>query len=691
MISGNDNGVGLDDSGQNLVLGNLIGTNPTGTLALGNVGAGVLIDDGSSSNTIGGATTALANLISGNTGYGIDVDGATTIANVVANNWVGTGCVVRARCSTSAARSRLQTAQGVVADGAFVGNVVNQGTLGFWNDAPGVITITGNFTQNSAGTLDVDLGGTSDSQYNHLQVSGIATLAGTLDVAQIDGFSIGPDEEFQVLTYGTLSGEFATDQYPSGATLYPSYGSTSLFLFSTSVFEVVTNTADAGSGSLREAITTADASGNSLTQIAFDIPTSDSGYMSGAWTISPASPLPEVTAPVVLDGTTQPGFTSTPLIVLDGTNAGSSASGLTIAATALGSTIRGLVIDDFGQDGISVQGSDITVSGNYIGVDVTGTIAKGNAAGVVVSGANNTIGGTTAGSGNVISANAGDGLDIVGSGGTGNLVAGNWIGTNATGTAILANAGDGLFIADASGNTIGGTVQTATNLISGNTNGIEISDSSSDLVEGNMIGTDTTGTLALGNSGAGVLVDNGSSANTIGGAVGGARNFISGNAEGVSISGSTDTLVAGNLIGTDIEGTAALPNLTGGIEIAGGSGTTIGGATALALNVISGNKGDGIDLGGGATNTLIQGNDIGTDQTGTKPLPNTGDGLSVADASGVTIGGTSQSAHNVISANTQAGVSISGAAATGVVLWGNRIGTDYAASLPLGNGTFGVS
>jgi len=133
------------------------------------------------------------------------------------------------------------------------------------------------------------------------------------------------------------------------------------------------------------------------------------------------------------------------------------------------------------------------------------------------------------------------------------------------------------------------------------------------------------------------------------------------------ITGSAGTLVAGNLIGTDIEGTSALPNLVGGVVIAGGSGTTIGGATPLALNVISGNKGDGIDIGGGATSTLVEGNDIGTDQTGTKPLANTSDGLSVDDASGVTIGGTSQGARNVISANAQAGVSISGTAATGVV------------------------
>ena len=160
--------------------------------------------------------------------------------------------------------------------------------------------------------------------------------------------------------------------------MYPSYGPSVLSLFSSSIFQEVTTTADTGQGSLREAITIADASGNSLTTIGFDIPATDSGYSNGAWTISPASPLPEITVPVFLDGTTQPGFSNTPVIVLDGTNAGSLASGLTIGANALGTTIRGLVIDDFKADGLSVQGSDITITGNFIGVDFTGTIAKGN-------------------------------------------------------------------------------------------------------------------------------------------------------------------------------------------------------------------------------------------------------------------------------------------------------------------------
>ena len=153
-----------------------------------------------------------------------------------------------AACSNGSDALEITNGAAVLAQGSFTGNVLNQGTLGFL-DAPSVITITGNYTQSSAGTLDVDLGGTSASQYDQLQVSGTATLAGTLDVDLIDGFSISPLEEFQVVTYGTVSGTFTTDEYPNGVTLYPGYGPTSLFLYSTP-FELVTNTADTGAGQL---------------------------------------------------------------------------------------------------------------------------------------------------------------------------------------------------------------------------------------------------------------------------------------------------------------------------------------------------------------------------------------------------------------------------------------------------------
>ncbi len=260
------------------------------------------------------------------------------------------------------------------------------------------------------------------------------------------------------------------------------------------------------------------------------------------------------------------------------------------------------------------------------------------------------------------------------------------------GTALLANTGDGVYVAMSSSVIIGGTSRGAGNLISGNdSSGVEINDSSGTLVQGNLIGLDQSGTLAIGNSAAGVLINDGSVSSTVGGPVAGARNFIAGNAEGILVTGSSTagTDIAGNAIGTDVEGTAAVGNLTAGIVIAGGSGATIGGASSLARNLISGNTGDGVDIGDGAANTLVQGNDIGTDQTGTKPLGNSGSGVSL-DALGATIGGAAQGSGNVISANTQTGVSVAGATTTGVVILGNRIGTDPTGSVALGNGSFGV-
>ena len=341
-----------------------------------------------------------------------------------------------------------------------------------------------------------------------------------------------------------------------------------------------------------------------------------------------------------------------------------------------------------------MTGNNDLVESSYIGIDSTGNNAMGNGeAGVaIIDGATgNTIGGSTAGSGNAISANAGDGVDDIDA--NSNLIAGNWIGTNATGTAALGNIGDGIFVSGSSSVIIGGTAEGDGNLISGNaSNGVEINDSSGTLIQGNLIGLDQTGTAALGNRGAGVLIDNGSKSNTIGAPAAGGRNFISGNAEGILITGSSTagTDVAGNLIGTDVEGTAAVGNLSGGIVIAGGTGAIIGAPDGPAGNVISGNMGDGIDIGAAAVNTVVEGDYIGTDETGTKPLPNSGSGVSVDDASGVTIGGTAQGVGNVISANGQAGVSIAGTATTGVVILGNRIGTDETGTAALGNGSFGV-
>ena len=174
------------------------------------------------------------------------------------------------------------------------------------------------------------------------------------------------------------------------------------------------------------------------------------------------------------------------------------------------------------------------IQGNLIGTDVSGTAALGNASNGVRLGhaADVLIGGTEPDAGNTISANGAMGVLAVYSGSTGNIVQGNFIGTNVSGTGALGNAGDGVWIeAGAHGNTIGGTSSAARNVISGNLDdGIQISGGSyGNTVLGNYIGTNAAGTLGLGNAGEGIQITGGASNNTIGGTDSGARNLISGN------------------------------------------------------------------------------------------------------------------------------------------------------------------
>jgi hypothetical protein len=169
-----------------------------------------------------------------------------------------------------------------------------------------------------------------------------------------------------------------------------------------STFTVTTGAND-GTGSLRQAILDSNATPGADT-IAFDI------GGGGVQTIQPTAALPDVTDAAVIDGTTQPGFEGSPLIVLNGSQAGSGVSGLTISAGT--STIRGLVINSYSGNGVVLQanGGDLIV-GNYIGTDVTGTAALGNLSGVFIANtsSNNTVGGSAAEDRNLISGNRGRG------------------------------------------------------------------------------------------------------------------------------------------------------------------------------------------------------------------------------------------------------------------------------------------
>jgi len=212
---------------------------------------------------------------------------------------------------------------------------------------------------------------------------------------------------------------------------------------------------------------------------------------------------------------------------------------------------------------------------------------------------------------NIISGNNGNGVDMNGVASSENLIQGNFIGTDVNGTTALPNGKRGVEMERAPNNIVGGTTLSARNVISGNIqNGVLISrpTATGNVVQGNYIGTDVTGTVDLGNRFSGVSIDLGASNNTIGGTTAGARNLISGNDDGVVIAGSgtTGNQILGNFIGTDVNGTADLGNPSDGVIIENGaSNNTIGGTASGAGNTIAFNGGDGVAVFSGTGNDIL--------------------------------------------------------------------------------------
>ncbi|MBI5385177.1 MAG: hypothetical protein HZA90_10875 [Verrucomicrobia bacterium] len=452
-------------------------------------------------------------------------------------------------------------------------------------------------------------------------------------------------------------------------------------------YSVVT-TADAGPGSLRQAIISAESSAG-LDRIVFNI--------SGASrTIRPFSPLPTITDPVIIDGTTQPGFAGKPLVELDGSLAGGS-QGLVISAG--NSTVRGLVVNRFALDGLvlQVRGTN-RIEGNFIGTDLAGTSAAGNgAAGILVMNcANNTIGGTNAAQRNVISGGNRIGIYLFDFGALSNVIQGNFIGTTTNGALSLGNQTYGINIVFGRDNRIGGTAPGAGNVISGNGgSGIYMTNyngAGGNVVQGNIIGLDASGSVARSNGGDGVSIE-GASNDTVGGPSAAARNIISGNSfAGVRILGvpARSNVVQGNYIGTDATGRSARPNAFAGVTLSGTRTNLIGGSLTGQGNVISGNLMEGVFVNTNSLGNRLEGNLIGLDATGTNALPNTLHGVVLNNASWNIIGGTAPGAGNVISGNNQHGVWIARSNARTNLVQGNFIGPDITGRRALKNAFQGV-
>ena len=467
---------------------------------------------------------------------------------------------------------------------------------------------------------------------------------------------------------------------------------------------VVTSTADFGSGSLRAAIYYA--TDHPGTTIRFAIPTGDPGHSNGVFNIHLTGMLPPLVANgMVIDGSTQPGFTSQPLIVVDASQiVPETFTSDTLLIYSSSNQIKNLSFSGFDWNGLTLLYADATnntIAGCWLGVDATGNHPAPNAyQGILIaSGASrNVIGGTNLLARNVVSGNLQYGVCITDSNTTGNVVLGNYIGTGAGGSNALANGLSGVIIGGgAANNVIGSTNSSGRNLLSGNTEyGIYLTNTTGNVILGNYLGMNAGGEVALANQKSGVALFGGAQ-NIIGGTVPGAGNVLSGNGNyGIAIGNpvATGNSVQGNLIGLDAAGTNGIGNGTGygGVLLdSGATSNTIGGAVAGARNIISGNAPAGVFFNGATTSgNLIEGNYIGTDITGTNAVPNTIAGVYLPYGTpGNVIGGTVAGARNVISGNYY-GVYLASPGTAGNVVEGNYIGVTPDGTRGVGSAFTGV-
>ena len=585
VISGNNfNGIYIYNTSSNAVQGNYIGISATGAGALGNANSGIFIF-GSVGNLIGGPGGA-RNFISGNGVSGIFLNGLGTRQNVISNNFIGTdnsGTLVVSNAN-----------DGITVSGApsntISGNIISgNGTNGVYLAAAGATgnILVGNFIGTDAtGKLALgnhNAGVTITGNGNLIGVSNV--ISGNLHDGIILTGGAGGN-----LVQGNLIGLSAT-----GTNALPN-GVNGIEISSAS-----SNSVGGFVSTARNVISGNAANGVVITTVTDAFNTVCGNYIGTD--ITGGKGVANLLSGVLVQGCSN---------VVGGVLVGS-----------------GNVISGNGRQGVwlvGTKGSVIgnVVQGNLIGLDVTGANGLGNTgAGVGITGAaSNQIGGATAGVRNVISANGNNGVFLIGSGAAGNLVQGNYIGTDRTGSLPRSNFQDGIVLQDVINNQIGGSVSGAGNLISGNNanaftggnNGIYLTNAAWNLIQGNRIGTDASGALNLSNSWNAIYMQNANS-NQIGGGVAGAGNQLSANGrDAIYLTLASWNVIQGNFIGTKADGTNALGNVDHGIDIyAGATNNTIGGPATGAGNRIAFAQTllySGVRVRTGSLNNLISGNSI---------------------------------------------------------------------------------
>ena len=656
----------------NVIAGNYVGTEADGMSPLGNAkrGVGIYGDD----NTIGGFDANERNVIAANglDGIWVHEEGAPATDNTIINNYIGAdkngaplgngdnGVWIREGSGTTVGNSSapnliahngqngIRVGDTAVENALRVNIIRDNGQLGIDLQGPG--EVSGEVTINDS--FDSDTGANELQNYPILSSAEVTgRIQGTLTGPPGDDISLffyinnscddsgyGEGETFRqavdVTIPGTgvlfldvtLASTLTAGKYVVATAIDIDTENTSEFsncaqvTEATFVVDSTGNTADANHGdgmcdvtglptdcTLRAAINEIEGSAsNGPFRIEFDIPG------AGPHIIAPPNDLDDLTKPVTIDGTSQPGAAcpagSTPanlLIVLDGSSM-FSGNGLTLAAGSGGSEIRGLVIGGFPEQGIQVDSNNNVIACNHIGIDAAGTADFGNTLnGIRVSGNNNRIGGQSTGERNVLSGNDVNGV-LLNTGATGNKVQGNFVGLNAAGDGAVGNTEAGIRLNTATGNRIGGSVGPARNIASGNgLYGIHLRAASDENeLWGNRVGTDRTGVTAVPNQN-GIYVRN-SNNNEIGGDALEKGNVIAGNAfNGLHIDDeASGNLVQNNTVGVNTGG-SALGNGTNGVIL--DQNVT---GTSVISNTVAYNGSDGVKALSSSTNNPIRFNSI---------------------------------------------------------------------------------
>ena len=748
VISGNlADGIILSNVTTVSVVGNRIGTNAVGGAALGNVGAGVLVTDGSTAVTVGGSVVNAGNVISGNNADGILISGNTTTGNAIQGNFIGTNAAGTSALANTNGVQLLTTGGNTIGGtSAGAGNVISGNTTyGVWVSGG---TITGNKIQGNF----IGLNATSTAALGNATGVRVDNAPNT----EVGGLTNSPGTEAgNVISGNTASGVSIVGVSAAGTVVAGNIiglGADGTTTFAGSQFQYGVGTASAATG-----VTIGGMTSNARNII------SGNGY--GVRLIGPTSGGINVQGNFIgtnISGTAARGNTAVGILIeggssgntvggtaagagnvisgnqgtgvwITGSNSntvygnrigtiadgtaglGNTGVGVLVEAgsdnTFVGSSLMGAgnLISGNGDDGVRVSGSttdNTNIIANRIGTNAAGTAAIGNqGAGVYVINAPGVqigAGGETVGAGNVISGNVAAGIWVEGATATGTIILGNRVGTSADGLGAIANAGDGLDIRT-SNNVIGGSDPNDRNVISGNTfNGIHIQGGTSgNVILGNYVGLNASGTNALGNGNYGIRQEANAEGTAIGGADAGEGNVISGNLYGgIYLNravAKAASVILGNYIGTDATGTEDRGNASNGIFLLGAAGGhTVGGGgpgigllgiDAFAGNLISGNSGDALFLDS-ADNTAL-GNRIGTDRTGTADLGNNGEGIRVQGANN-TIGGIGAGEGNLVSGNGRRGVLLTGSNAVGTTIIGNLVGTNAAGTAAIANSEGGV-